>query len=263
MKVIVIGDIHGRNEWKSIADLSILSTTPNLKTDYDKYIFLGDYVDSFTITGNVILENLKEIVQLKKNYPDNIVLLLGNHDLHYLFSYETHRCSGYNSIFALDYKQIFNENIDLFEPIYQIGNYIFSHAGISNQWWEKFLKNIKLRKNTKFNSTLIVDAFKTYYNRPRTLNSLFDVGYSRGGFNAVGGIFWADFRDTYKNYLDGYHQIVGHTRIKKITSMPNEVFSNEIAWPTGSITYIDVLENVYESGSGSETHLILEIDEKN
>ena len=51
MKVIAIGDVHGRSEWKQIADLAILATTHNLDTEYDEYIFLGDYVDSFTIQG--------------------------------------------------------------------------------------------------------------------------------------------------------------------------------------------------------------------
>lgn len=38
MKHIVIGDLHGKDIWQTI-DF----------TQYEKVVFLGDYVDSFTI----------------------------------------------------------------------------------------------------------------------------------------------------------------------------------------------------------------------
>lgn len=258
MKVIVIGDVHGRSEWKQIADLAILTTTPNLDTEYDEYIFLGDYVDSFTITGDKILENLKEIVQLKKNYPDKVTLLLGNHDLQYLFSYQTHGCSGFNSVFALDYQQVFRENRDLFGVIYQIKDYIFTHAGISNEWWLGCQNYYNLPLSKNFDAAFIADTFKTYKEGDKI--PIFDVGFIRGGWAKRGGIFWADFKETYKDYLEGYNQVVGHTRVKKITNMPNDTFPEDMHWFEGSITYIDVLENIYENNSKEKTYLELEIN---
>ena len=41
MKTLLLGDIHGRNIWKEI----IKKETP------DRVVFIGDYFDSFDITG--------------------------------------------------------------------------------------------------------------------------------------------------------------------------------------------------------------------
>ncbi|MDB5142976.1 MAG: metallophosphoesterase [Mucilaginibacter sp.] len=56
MKHIIIGDIHGRDCWREI----------NVK-NYDKVVFLSDYVDSFTLPDLTIYQNLKDIICLKKN----------------------------------------------------------------------------------------------------------------------------------------------------------------------------------------------------
>ena len=66
MKHLIVGDLHGKDCWKSI--------------DIDKYervVFLGDYVDSFTLPDLVIDQNLQDIIVLKKAYSNKIVLLLG------------------------------------------------------------------------------------------------------------------------------------------------------------------------------------------
>ena len=83
MKVIAIGDLHGKDCWKEV-DFS----------RFDKVIFLGDYTDSFSETDEEIFTNLREIVHLKKTNREKFVLLLGNHDVQYLhFPY--YNCSGF------------------------------------------------------------------------------------------------------------------------------------------------------------------------
>ena len=77
MKTITIGDIHGRSDWQEIDP-----------ANYDKIIFVGDYVDSFTVSDIDIITNLLNIIQFKKDNMNKVVLLLGNHDLQYLFSNE-------------------------------------------------------------------------------------------------------------------------------------------------------------------------------
>lgn len=56
MKTIVLGDIHGRRVWMDVV---------NTQT-FDKVVFLGDYVDSFDVSGKDQLENLMDIVAFKK-----------------------------------------------------------------------------------------------------------------------------------------------------------------------------------------------------
>ena len=50
-KTIVIGDIHGRDIWKSI----VAQENP------DRVIFIGDYFDSFNIESVTQQHNFKEI----------------------------------------------------------------------------------------------------------------------------------------------------------------------------------------------------------
>ena len=68
MKVLCIGDVHGRNYWKNWVEEH---------KDADLVIFLGDYVDSFDISNVEILHNLKEIIKFERD-NDNVVLLLGS-----------------------------------------------------------------------------------------------------------------------------------------------------------------------------------------
>ena len=70
--ILSIGDTHGRGIALQIAKDNIHKV--------DKIVFIGDYVDSFDISPVIILHNLKEIIEFKKQYPDKVVLLLGNHD---------------------------------------------------------------------------------------------------------------------------------------------------------------------------------------
>jgi metallophosphoesterase superfamily enzyme len=72
MKLLAIGDIHGRDVWKDINFLA-----------FDKVVFVGDYVDSYIRSDWQVYQNLKEIIDLKKQNFDKVVLLLGNHDIHY------------------------------------------------------------------------------------------------------------------------------------------------------------------------------------
>jgi hypothetical protein len=66
---------------------------------------------------------------------------------------------------------------------------------------------------------------------------LHTISEFRGGADPFGGITWADYDETSIDLLPGYHQVVGHTRLKKITEVKGEDFS---------ITYIDVLNTIEE-----------------
>lgn len=71
--ILVCGDIHGRKFWKKPCE--------NID-NYDKVVFLGDYLDPYNfefISVEEAIENFKEIIELKRNNMDKVVLLLGNH----------------------------------------------------------------------------------------------------------------------------------------------------------------------------------------
>ena len=192
---IVFGDIHGSTYWKKV-----VKENPSCR-----YIFLGDYLDPYeNITCNQLLDNLKEIIQLKKNRPDDVILLLGNHDLHYI-RLDVEPCSRFDEAIAKDAYYLFLENKHLFAYAFQEGNRIFTHAGISEKWFfEDFGGNAEKD---------IAEQLNNPYRDQ--LPALYRCGWLRGGdINAVGGILWADINEL-NVPLRGYTQFVGHNRVGK------------------------------------------------
>jgi len=222
-KILSIGDLHGLDVWKKFGDIPQLLEAP-FQPDYDYYVFLGDYTDSFTETNVQILNNLREIITFKTRYPDNVILLWGNHDIQYYTSYEEHGCSGFRPEAYFDLHEILRNNRHLFQLAFQYKNYLWTHAGISRGWYQY---------QFPYQSANIADDLNKAFEE--NMGCIFDVGYSRGGYKDVGGPLWADKRETWNKPIKEYHQIVGHTRINNITT-------REINKDT-SITYIDCLEN--------------------
>lgn len=220
MKHIIIGDLHGKDCWREI----------NIKK-YDKVVFLGDYVDSFTISDFAIYENLKNIISLRKRNPNKVVLLLGNHDIQYLY-FPRFQCSGFRPTMQSQLTSLFNNNKNIFQIAYQKENYIFSHAGITNSWYNEFLRIPILEKIKDENDTLADLLNKVDQTGQRYI--LHTAGYFRGG-DGNGGVTWADKKETTTDMLKGYHQVVGHTVIKEVET---------IRYTDRSITYIDVLDTI-------------------
>lgn len=120
MKINVIGDIHGRTCWK---DLII---------DDGVNVFVGDYFDPYEDVSHQKLEdNFKEILKLKENRPETI-LLIGNHDAHYIYGEESSR---YDFYFADIANKLLTENADKMQAAVAFGSNLITHAGVSVVWW--------------------------------------------------------------------------------------------------------------------------------
>ena len=90
-QLLIIPDVHGRTFWKDAVS--------QYEDKVEKIIFLGDYLDPYPdegITRKGAIRNFEEIIDYKINNSDKVVLLLGNHDLHY-WSKEFHTRSRYDS----------------------------------------------------------------------------------------------------------------------------------------------------------------------
>ena len=195
--VVGIGDIHGRVLWKKIVEIH-----PEARI-----VFLGDYLDPFGfVPRKDLLANLRQIVALKQENPENVVLLLGNHDLHYMDP-DVPRASRYDFQIEEEAARIFTEHRDLFCYAWQEGNCLFTHAGVSQDWFmDDFRGDVTLPVAGQLNHP---SEFQ--------LPALFRVGYARGGKKeATGGIFWADMTEL-ADPLHGYVQVVGHNRVQKVT----------------------------------------------
>lgn len=219
MQIITIGDLHGSEAWKQVK-----------QDQWDIIVFIGDYVDSFDYDDSHILENLEKVILFKKKYTDKVVLLLGNHDLAYWFNGESrHLCSGFRRRMLPVLYQLFCQEDYLFQPAFQVDNYLWTHAGVVNRWYMNYLRQEAEASDVNLAFTLN-RLFRRYY------LPLFHVSYLRGGNHEDGGIFWAHSTELSDDPLPGYHQVVGHTKTG------NGIVSITKSSPGTSVTYVDCLE---------------------
>lgn len=230
MKVIVIGDTHGRKTWKDIVR----------KNSGSNFIFLGDYVDPYYsefIGEEQAIDNLYEIIDFKKDNPSNVHLLIGNHDAQYMF-YPEFSTSAISRKYFQDIKDAFDFNRNLFQFSIQKDNYLFIHAGITNGWLNHFrelLDHFGLKSDL---SNLAVIINKIGKDNKWRQDCLGTVSHYRGGFDLYGGPLWADKRELLKDHLAGFQQVVGHNKIDSIIKIGNS---------KSSITFCDCLWKKEES----------------
>lgn len=133
-KNIYIGDIHGRECWKQIVETH---------SDADNIVFIGDYFDSFDISGIEQLFNAEDIVRFKKRQEEDpskkVYLLIGNHDLHYWPGIKWRgNVSGFQPTMLDQFEHFFRENEKMFHMAVNIGGNLCTHAGVSST----FLKDV-------------------------------------------------------------------------------------------------------------------------
>ena len=196
-KILIIPDVHGRKFWHKAKELI---------NKVDQVVFLGDYLDPYSregITFEDALNEFKQILEFKEKYSDKVVLLVGNHDMHYI-KLEFMDCSRLNVYRRVEIHDLFMNNIDKFQLIYEINNYLFSHAGVYLEWTKKYEITLKELSN-----------FKKFIKE--RWNTLEDVSYERGGWCKVGSCIWADIRESIQNELPVIFkkQIVGHTQMQE------------------------------------------------
>ena len=214
--VLVIPDVHGRDFWQD----PVLDTLSH--TDVP-IIFLGDYLDPYqhewpkdVDPRRISIEMFKWIIDLKKQNPDRITLLIGNHDCGYAIN-EDISCCRIDNRNKNEIRELFEQNWDLFQLAASRDiagkHFLFSHAGILKGWammlWEKWTVN-----DPKFN---IVDALNNAWTvkDERIMNALGYYDYHRGwGGCPYGSPVWSDIRSWFSVTPEetfGYN-IVGHTQ---------------------------------------------------
>lgn len=220
MKIITIGDLHGKSAWKQIRH-----------EDWDHVVFIGDYVDSDEIEDGSIIENLEQIISFKVSFPEKVILLWGNHDLAYFYGgHKKHMVSGFRQAMLPDLFNIFTKHRKFFQAAWQITDHLWTHAGVTREWHDLYFESM-MGKNGENLATSINRLFDVYY------EPLYHIGSVRGGLYNSGGIFWADKSETEKDPLPGYHQIVGHSKTG------NGIVKKSYGIRNTSITYVDCLSN--------------------
>lgn len=158
MKTVIIADVHGRDQWKQILAQ---------ETDADKIVFLGDYFDSFDLSGAVQMHNFKEIIEFKEKSGKEVIMLVGNHDYHYFPEIDESSTSGYQYRMAPAIKLLIQENRQHLQVAYRMDEFVFSHAGISSEWLDDFIPSWNLdtmvdRINETFKYTPTNLCYRSY-----------------------------------------------------------------------------------------------------
>lgn len=238
IELMVIPDVHGRFFWKEPVKYVLENTNIPI-------VFLGDYLDPYyddffdekdePLIPNIrtmddvnllTIKNFREILFLKKEYKDRIVLLLGNHDCTYMFG--EYMCKvrmdrrNYREISTL-----FRENKNLFQLAHEMyingKHFIFSHAGINKKYaFQCFGDDV--------NEDNVVALFNDAYRNENygVIDSLSMYSRYRGKWGGdYGSLIWADglewFTDINENESYGF-SVVGHTKFKKYTVVDNFAF---------------------------------------
>jgi predicted MPP superfamily phosphohydrolase len=218
MHLLTIGDLHGSPAWKRI--------NPE---KYDRVIFMGDYVDSEDQDDETVYANLKAVIKRKEMFAGKVTLLWGNHDLAYFYGgHERHYCSGFRPGMLSRLFAFYTHYRALFQAAYQAGNNLWTHAGVTQKYYNNCIEPEILPEDENLAATLN-RLFDQYY------EPLYYAGTARGGLHEHGGIFWADARETVEDPLIGYHQVVGHTKTRKGIVRADH-YGNDT-----SVTFVDCL----------------------
>lgn len=213
-KILIIPDVHGRIFWKKAIELIDI---------VDKVVFLGDYLDPYShenISKKQAIDNFNEILSFKRNYDNKVILLIGNHDLHYWPQYKRDwGCRRDDTNFDLISK-MFMDNLELFQLTWKYDRYLFSHAGVTKGWFDLITGKSKIGDSTyaelmdiKDYPIITLDNLNELINLSLGHNLLNMVSRERGGHFIDGSCIWADvYEHTYAEPVDpNIYQIFGHT----------------------------------------------------
>lgn len=201
-KILVVPDVHGRNVWKKAASKLVFG-------EVDQIIFIGDYFDSFDIDGKSQIENFKDIIKFKKDNPDTVTLLTGNHDLQYITDMA---CSGYQAGNHYAIKNLLQPLMieDDMQMVKIIENYLFVHAGVGQYWCDKYMIDMNDLENSINSLFKRSPSSFDFQEAPRKLSIR---NYSGYGDDLWQSPVWIRPYSLDRGKIKDYIQVVGHTHV--------------------------------------------------
>lgn len=217
IKYLILPDIHGRDFWCKPVEETLKDTDAHI-------IFLGDYHDPYPNEFNYdedylqkSMDNFKQILNLKKQNPDRITLLIGNHDCGYAIGDDI--CSSrMDRWHRRELEKLFQENKESFQLAYECDitgrHFVFSHAGILKGWvnrvWGEEAEAPSFNVVNELNNAWWTDHYGI-------LDVLGDYDSWRGwGGYQYGSPVWSDilaWAEVTPEETYGFN-IVGHTQVK-------------------------------------------------
>lgn len=211
MKVAVIGDIHGTTKF-----IDCYNNIQKNDTDVDKIIVLGDWFDPYIeVDLDTMIERYDEFIKIWKN-DDRIISILGNHDIAgYIIQND---CTNRTIRFGKSRQRItdvIEQNLSESYLTYKVGDYMFSHAGVSKEW----LNDISQYSYCNYVDD-IMNCKKGWKEDELSDICVFDpFDFSGYGENAHQSCVWIRPQALYDCAIDGYNQVVAHTRVEEITKV--------------------------------------------
>lgn len=205
MKIIALGDTHGRTVWKQIVQ----------ENDFDKIVFIGDYFDTHErISARQQKENFKDIIAFKKANMDRVILLMGNHDYHYTDAvnapYGGFQPKEKNAIRKLLQPAIHEE---LLQMCFVLEKFLFSHAGVTKTWC----------RNHNVQTDFIEHSINTLFKlKPEAFDFTLGRTHDLTGDDPEQSPIWVRPDSLQQDRIGGYTQIVGHT-VQESLALSNEV----------------------------------------
>lgn len=206
MKTLVCGDLH--TKWH------IFERVKELSKDYDRVIFLGDYVDDWNTVPEASYNILTGVKELWESSPSKVSLLIGNHDLSEWIG-TPFACSGYNKISHSLVSEFFTKFWEIFKLAEYEQGFVITHAGITEGWRNKYLSDCS-------DANQIVDKLNWAYRHwgendeaEKIFCGLSGVGFLRNGWDIPSPI-WTDINELLQDPIPNLHQIVGHSPVYSV-----------------------------------------------
>jgi hypothetical protein len=216
----------------------------------DKIVWLGDYCDDWNKDGEQLTDALKKLLEWADKRGDT-TLLWGNHDYRYMQDPPIMNGFGYNMGYAPLIRDLFKRYSHLMRFAYYIDGWLFSHAGFTNYWCNKYLPaNYKAKDIPS-----LLDNISESKGGDKIIQS---VGYARGGRDLPSPL-WADWSELCFDHLENVNQIVGHSPKKTVVnySVPGtelwcadtwSTYSNDVPigdgsmllWDRGKVTKLQI-----------------------
>ncbi len=223
-RIVVIGDIHGEFEGlqEVLLQAGLIDSKRNWTGGGDMLVQTGDVIDRGR-RSRACTELLRTLQIEAEKAGGAVVRLCGNHELLVM-----QREFWFINIVRDDIKDpmAFRELLirDVMEgrllAAYTDGQRLFSHAGLRSFIRQKLIEEMDV--GSKVNDdprglTQLVDYINRLFREAVVADDiqghpLFWVSPSRGGADAVGGIFWNDWYDNGESEeADSIAQVFGHT----------------------------------------------------
>ena len=210
-EILVVPDTHFRPFWRKVLNTNL------------PVVFLGDYLDPYwPDTYEKGFNEFLDIIEFAKENPDNVTLILADHEAHYVDL--SNDCARFDYEHAPIIHKVLKENEQLFTGAFIYNNAIFTHAGVSLTW----LNNHNIKEHPVIVANYINRQIKfsdepscpSPWGSDYSVKAIGDIGRVRGGSCSVGGPLWCDIDEIYHTsaFKDQINQVFGHSQLKNTGS---------------------------------------------